>query len=559
MTDKNIKVVIAGRQDQEVPHETRLEDLVKAYAAETSMPEIVAAKVNNKLRELTFHIEEDSEVEFIDVTTLDGVRIYQRSLSFLFIRAAMELYKDIHVRVEHSLSGGLFCEFDYERKLNAEDIEKIQDRMQEIVKADEPFYKEAVPKEEAIQIFEKFNMQSKIHLLKYREHDTINLYTCGWLRNYFYGYMVPSTGYLKVFDLMPYDEGVILRHPNKTTPFDLPEFEEHPKLAQIFKEAERWGEIIGVDYVAKLNDCIADGCAFNVIKISEALHEKKIAHIADMIADSGKRLVLIAGPSSSGKTTFANRLMIQLQVNGLRPITVSTDDYFVDRDKTPLDEDGKLDFESIDSVDTKQFNLDLERLLAGEEVELPVFNFQTGKREYTGHMLKINENQPIIIEGIHGLNEKLTQRIPKKDKFKIYISALTQLNIDDHNRIPTTDIRLLRRIVRDSRYRGHSAQRTIDMWPSVRRGEQRNIFPFQEDADVMFNSALVYELAVLKKHAEPLLEAISEDEQEYIEAKRLLKFLSYFESIDNDKLVPYASILKEFIGGSGFRKAETIE
>ncbi len=559
MTEKNIKVVIAGRQDQEVPHETRLEDLVKAYAAEKSMPEIVAAKVNNKLRELTFHIEEDSEVEFVDVTTLDGVRIYQRSLSFLFIRAAMELYKDIHVRVEHSLSGGLFCEFDYERKLTAEDIEKIQDRMQEIVKADEPFYKEAVPKEEAIQVFEKFNMQSKIHLLKYREHDTINLYTCSWLRNYFYGYMVPSTGYLKVFDLMPYDEGVILRHPNKTTPFDLPEFEEHPKLAQIFKEAERWGEIIGVDYVAKLNDCIADGCAFNVIKISEALHEKKIAHIADMIADSGKRLVLIAGPSSSGKTTFANRLMIQLQVNGLRPITVSTDDYFVDRDKTPLDEDGKLDFESIDSVDTKQFNLDLERLLAGEEVELPVFNFQTGKREYTGHMLKINENQPIIIEGIHGLNEKLTQRIPKKDKFKIYISALTQLNIDDHNRIPTTDIRLLRRIVRDSRYRGHSAQRTIDMWPSVRRGEQRNIFPFQEDADVMFNSALVYELAVLKKHAEPLLEAITEDEQEYIEAKRLLKFLSYFESIDNDKLVPYASILKEFIGGSGFRKAETIE
>ncbi len=431
--------------------------------------------------------------------------------------------------------------------------------MLEIVKADEPFYKEAVPKKEAKAIFEKFNMQSKIHLLDYREHDTINLYTCGWLQNYFYGYMVPSTGYLEVFDLLPYDDGVILRHPNKAHPFDLPEFEEHPKLAQIFKEAERWGEIAEVDYVAKLNDCIKHGKHFNVIKIAEALHEKKVAQVADMISESGRRLVLIAGPSSSGKTTFANRLMIQLQVNGLRPVTVSTDDYFVDRTKTPVDEDGNYDFESVDAVDTVQFNIDLGKLLAGEEVELPTFNFQKGEREYTGHKMKIRKDQPIIIEGIHGLNEKLTAAISKKDKFKIYISALTQLNIDDHNRIPTTDIRLLRRIVRDNRYRGHNAQRTIDMWPSVRRGEGRNIFPFQEDADVMFNSALVYELAVLKKHAEPLLEAIEDNEPESVEAKRLLKFLSYFESIENDNLIPYSSILKEFIGGSGFRHAEMDE
>ncbi len=311
--------------------------------------------------------------------------------------------------------------------------------------------------------------------------------------------------------------------------------------------------------MAKLNDLIKHGKHFDVIKIAEALHEKKVAHIADMIAESGKRLVLIAGPSSSGKTTFANRLMIQLQVNGLKPVTVSTDDYFVNRDKTPLDEDGNYDFESVQAVDTEQFNIDLERLLAGEEVQLPTFNFQIGEREYTGQSMQISEDQPIIIEGIHGLNEKLTEAIPKKDKFKIYISALTQLNIDDHNRIPTTDTRLLRRIVRDNRYRGHNAQRTIDMWPSVRRGEGRNIFPFQEDADVMFNSALVYELAVLKKHAEPLLEAIDETEPEYVEAKRLLKFLSYFESIENDNLIPYSSILKEFIGGSGFRHAEMDE
>lgn len=558
MTERTINVKLKDGHEIKVPYEMRLEDLAKRYGGENE-PLIVAARVNNKLRELTYHMQEDAEVSFVSITSLDGIRIYQRSLSFVFIRAAMELYKNTHVRVEHSLSGGLFCEFDSEEKMTIEDIAKIKKRMEEIVKADEPFYKEAVPKAEAKAIFEKFNMESKIHLLTYREHDTINLYTCGWLQNYFYGYMVPSTGYLEVFDLMPYDDGVILRHPNKSHPFDLPEFEEHPKLAQIFKEAERWGEIVGIDYVAKLNDLIKHGKHFDVIKIAEALHEKKVAHIADMIAESGKRLVLIAGPSSSGKTTFANRLMIQLQVNGLKPVTVSTDDYFVNRDKTPLDEDGNYDFESVQAVDTEQFNIDLERLLAGEEVQLPTFNFQIGEREYTGQSMQISEDQPIIIEGIHGLNEKLTEAIPKKDKFKIYISALTQLNIDDHNRIPTTDTRLLRRIVRDNRYRGHNAQRTIDMWPSVRRGEGRNIFPFQEDADVMFNSALVYELAVLKKHAEPLLDAIDETEPEYVEAKRLLKFLSYFESIENDNLIPYSSILKEFIGGSGFRHAEMDE
>jgi len=555
MTDRTLNVSFSTGKTQEVPYEMRLEDLAKVHQG-AEEPMIVAARVNNKLRELTYHLEENAEVSFVNVTSLDGVRIYQRSLSFVFIRAAMELFKNLHVRVEHSLSGGLFCEMDYDRKLDASDFAKIKERMQEIVDADEPFYKEAVPKNEAKEIFEKFNMKSKVQLLRYREYKTINLYTCGWLRNYFYGYMVPSTGYLKVFDLMPYDDGVILRHPTKAHPNDLAEFEEHPKLAQVFREAERWGEIIDIDYVAKLNDCIAQGHYFNVIKIAEAFHEKKVAQIADKISESRKRLVLIAGPSSSGKTTFANRLMIQLQVNGLRPVTVSTDDYFVNRDKTPLDEDGNYDFESVDAVDTEQFNKDLAKLLSGEEVELPTFNFQTGEREYSGHKLQIHEDQPIIIEGIHGLNEKLTKAIAKKDKFKIYISALTQLNIDDHNRIPTTDTRLLRRIVRDNRYRGHNAQRTIDMWPSVRRGEQRNIFPFQEDADVMFNSALMYELAVLKKHAEPLLEAIGDDEPESVEAKRLLKFLSYFESIENDSLIPYSSILKEFIGGSGFRHAE---
>ena len=349
---------------------------------------------------------------------------------------------------------------------------------------------------------------------------------------------------------------MILRHPTRRFPDQLPPFEENPKLAAVFHEAERWGEILNVDYVAKMNDLISTGDQFDMIKVAEALHEKRVAEIADQITDSGKRVVLIAGPSSSGKTTFANRLMVQLKVNGLNPVTVSTDDYFVDRDKTPVDENGDYDFESIDAVDTAQFNDDLAALLKGDHVDLPTFNFQTGTREYGHHSMKIDRDQPIIIEGIHGLNEKLTADIDKKDKFKIYISALTQLNIDDHNRIPTTDTRLLRRIVRDSKYRGHSAARTIEMWPSVRRGEVRNIFPFQEDADAMFNSALVYELAVLKKHAEPLLEAIDPSEPEYTEALRLLKFLSYFLSIEEDHYIPYTSILKEFIGGSGFRSGE---
>ncbi|MDK9709953.1 MAG: nucleoside kinase [Acidaminobacter sp.] len=515
-------------------------------------PLIVAAKVDNSLRELTATIVEDVELEFVDLSNQDGIRIYQRSLLLVLLRAAIECFSDIHLTVEHSLNKGLYIEVHYSRALTDEDVFEIRQRMSSIIDSGELFMKKSVTKEEAAAIFEDLRMGSKKRLLDYRSSDYINVYSLGWMTNYFYGYMVPSTRYLSLFDLKRYADGLILLHPDKFTQTTLPEYVEQEKLAQIYRESEAWARILDVSYVYNLNDMIVAGRYSELIRIAEALHEKKIAQIADQILQSGKRVILIAGPSSSGKTTFAHRLMIQLRVNGLRPVTLGTDDYFVDRAHTPLDESGDYDFEALEAVDTEKFNDDVRRLLAGEEVDLPNFNFLTGEREYNGRKLKIDEDQPLVIEGIHGLNEKMTEMLDKKTKFKIYISALTQLNIDEHNRIPTTDSRLIRRIIRDHRTRGHSAEATIQRWPSVRRGEERNIFPFQEEADIMFNSSMVYELAILKKYAEPLLKSIDEKSSERIEAKRLLKFLSYFVSIESDLDVPSTSILKEFIGGSCF-------
>ncbi len=550
MSKEHVELIINSER-LSIEKGTILENISDKYQ-EKNTSLIVGAKVNNKFRELTYKLEEDSTIEFVDFSTTDGMRIYQRSLVFVFVRATMEVLEGCDVNVKHSLNKGLYCEFACGQEITQHVIAQISDKMQEIIDGNERFVKEKVSKLEAAEVFKKHGMHPKEKLLKYRDYDYINLYELGWLRSYFYGYMVPSTGYLKWFELRPYDKGVILRHPTTYCSNALPEYEDQPKLAQIYNEAEAWGDIMDVAFVANLNERIETEAHGELIRIAEALHEKKVAHISDMITESKKRVVLIAGPSSSGKTTFANRLMIQLKVNGLRPITLSTDDYFVDRTKTPLDEFGQYDFESIDAVDVALFNEHLSRILKGEAVEIPTFNFQKGMQEYNGNVIEIRSDQPIIIEGIHGLNEKLTQQISKNEKFKIYISDLTQLNIDDHNRIPTTDTRLIRRIVRDSKYRGHSAKKTIGMWASVRRGEERNIFPYQEGADVMFNSALVYELSVLKKFAEPLLEAIQEDELEFIEAKRLLKFLSYFLTIEDTELIVQTSILKEFIGGSCF-------
>ncbi len=546
-----VKMNVTAYGEIEIQEDATYEDLVKKIVKKTA-PLVVAVRCGNVLKELTQKVDPECEVSLVDLTQSDGIRIYQRGLSFLMIRAAMECFEGIQIRIEHSLSKGLYCEFDYHRRLNHDDYELIRNKMLDLIDRDVPFIKFTSTIAEASEAFRRQNMFSKVELLKFRQKDYIRLYECDGIVNYFYGYMVPRTSYITIFDIIKYDEGMILMHPTVDSPFQVPEFVESPKIADVFKESERWADIMNIGYVSNLNELVIHDTHKELIQIAEALHEKKIAYIADEITRMNKRVVLIAGPSSSGKTTFANRLRIQLKVNHLDPITLSTDNYFVNRDKTPRDADGNYDFESLDAVDLEQFNLDLMALLDGDPVTLPVFDFQTGTRTYPNPPIQIREDQPIIIEGIHGLNERLTERIFKRDKFKIYVSALTQLNIDEHNRVPTTQTRLIRRIVRDNQFRGHSARKTIGMWPSVRRGEEKYIFPFQEMADEVFNTSLPYELAVLKKHAMPLLEDIRPDEPEYAEANMLKKFLGYFQSIEEDALVPRISILKEFIGGSGF-------
>lgn len=549
-----MKINVKGFNTEIYDKPIKLYDLAQKYKNNFSSP-IVAAIVNNNIRELTYEIEQDSDVEFLDLTDKDGMKIYVRSLSFLFTKACFDLFPDCKVHILHSLGDSLYCEVlckdDY---LTEEDVEAIEERMRYLVKKDIPIIKEKMPIEEAMRVFKKRKMDDKVRALKYRKTETLNIYDIAGTKDYFYGYMVPSTGYLKLFKLRFYLPGVILQFPSRSNPNKVAPFVDQPKLSRIFREAGRWAQILGIADVGALNDYIIEGKSGEIIRIAEALHEKKVAQIADKIFEDRDRLriILIAGPSSSGKTTFAHRLMIQLKVNGLRPISISLDDYFLERELTPLGEDGKPDFESLDAIDIKLFNKHLTRLIQGKEVILPIYNFHTGKREYRTEPIKIDKNQPVIIEGIHGLNERLTAAIPKEHKFKIYISALTQLSLDNHNRISTTDTRLLRRIVRDSWQRSSSAKRTISMWPKVLEGAERNIFPNQEEADVMFNSALVYELSVLKKYAEPLLEEIRPDEPEYVTAKYLLKFLQYFIPIDNETDIPRTSIIREFIGGSCF-------
>lgn len=530
-----------------------LEDVVKDFQPKNDYL-VVAALVDNQLKELKYILDGDCEIKLVDIASSIGSRIYQRSLAFVFIRACMEYLPDCQVTIEHSISKGLYCEVHYERKINAEDVQVIEQKMKEIISEDIRLEKNRIPVDEAKEIFRDYGQLGKVKLLKYREKPYINIYQCGWVKNYFYGYMVPSTGYLKEFKLQYYAPGVILQFPRHEDNGKIAKFVEQVKLFKIFREAEKWGEILGIDYVAALNDLIVTQKEAEYIRIAEALHEKKIAQLADEITKNvhEKRVVLIAGPSSSGKTTFAQRLMIQLKVNGIKPVAISLDDYFVNRQDTPLDEDGAYDFESLYAIDIDLFNRDLDRILKGEEVEIPSFNFNIGQREYMGHKIKISPDQPIILEGIHALNDELTPCIARNKKFKIYISALTQLNVDEHNRIPTTDTRLIRRMVRDSKYRSNNAEDTLAMWPSVRRGEERNIFPFQEEADAMFNSALFYELSILKKSAEPLLRQIDNTSPYYPEAKRLLKFLSYFVDLESEENIPRTSILREFIGGSSF-------
>lgn len=516
--------------------------------------DVALCKLNNKYFELYKTIEKDGDLELIEFNSTIGYKIYTRTLQFIFIKVALDLFKESTITIEHTLSDGVFGELHKEEALNEEDIYVIKAKMKEIIDKDLPINKIKVKREEAIEIFRGYGMEDKISLLKHVDFETVNLYELDGRYDYFYGQMAYSTGVIKAFDLIYYNPGFVIRFPLKNDLESLGVFKENRKLSNIFLETERWLDIIGVGEVGSLNDKVEKHELRDLIMVSEALHEKKIAQIADMINEKKEtKVVLIAGPSSSGKTTFANRLSVQLRVNGYVPVPISLDDYFVDREHTPKDENGEFDFESIYSIDIELFNNHLSRLLKGEEVEIPSFNFRKGEREWVNNIIELPNNGIVLIEGIHGLNPMLTSLISDKQKFKIYISALTQLNLDNHNRIATTDIRRVRRIVRDFLSRGYGAEDTLKMWPSIRRGEEKNIFVFQEEADVMFNSTLVYELCVLKKYALEELDKIKEDSPVYILASRLKSFLGFFKEIDKE-YVPTNSILREFIGGSDFYK-----
>ncbi|MCR4435492.1 MAG: nucleoside kinase [Clostridiales bacterium] len=514
---------------------------------------IVAAKVDNDIKELNFHLYGNCKVQFIDMTDEDGMRIYRRSLYFILIKAVHDLFPDRKLIISHSISKGVYCEIRGDKELDQEEVEKIEARMRELVRMKTPFTKKTMTVEAAKEMFLKSGRMDRFHIVEYRQKPYVTIYNCDGLEDYLYGYMVPDTGFVKSFKLIYYPPGLILMCPETSNPDVIPEFQEQKKLFAIFKEYKRWVQILGVENVGALNGIIKAGQISDFIRVSEALHEKKIAQIADMITEDRhrKKVVLISGPSSSGKTTFAHRLAIQLRVNGFKPVTISLDDYFVDREHTPLDENGEYDFEALEAVDIKLFNAHLSDLICGREVEIPIFNFATGSRESVGRRIRINDDQIMIIEGIHGLNDRLTESIPRENKFKIYVSALTSMNIDDHNRIQSTDTRIVRRIVRDFQFRGNTAISTIKRWPSVRRGEERNIFPYQECADIMFNSFLIYELSVLKTLAEPLLAEIDRIHPEYSEAKRLIEFLSNFLPVE-PREIPANSIIREFIGGSCF-------
>ena len=517
--------------------------------------DIILAFVNGKLQELHKRLKTDSELRFVTTGTEIGNLTYKRGISFLLVKAIYDVIgheKMQKVMAQFSVSRGYYFTIAGNVNLDEELLGKIEARMHELAEMNLPIMKQKIHTDEAIQRFQQYGMYDKEKLFHYRRVSAVNVYSINEFEDYYYGYMVPSTGYLKYFKLYLYDEGLVVQMPVPENPIEVPEFKPSKKLFQVLKESTTEGGRMGIETVADLNGVVVYHDPQELILVQEALQEKKIAQIANQIAGQPeKKFVLIAGPSSSGKTTFSHRLAIQLRVNGLVPHALAVDNYFVDREFAPRDEDGKLDFESIDCVDMKKLNEDLEALLAGKRVEIPRFNFKTGKREFKGDFMEIGENDILLLEGIHCLNDRLTYGLPREHKFKIYISALTQLNVDEHNRISSTDGRLLRRMVRDARTRGASAKQTIAMWDSVRRGEEKNIFPYQEEADVMFNSALLYELAVLKPYVEPLLFGIEKDCEEYVEAKRLLKFLDYFVGMGNAD-IPANSLLREFIGGGCF-------
>ncbi len=514
---------------------------------------IIMARVNGKLRELNYVIPPDADVEFITIGDKVGEQSYRRTATLILTKAVSDVIgKDAGLIVQFSMHKGYYCEICGHMPVEEDVLEKIEKRMKELIRQNLPIKKQIVTSDEAQKIFRSNGMEAKARLLKYRRSSWVNMYRLEDISDYYYGYMAPSTGYIKWFELIPFHEGFVIQMPVAEAPEILQRFEPSEKIFHALKESTIWGEKIGVCNAGQLNEYICKGDITELMLVSEALQEKNISEIAEDIYNKGKRIVLIAGPSSSGKTTFSHRLSVQLRARGLKPHPIAVDNYFLDREKTPRDEQGNYNFECLEAINIKQFNDDMNGLLAGERVELPIFNFISGKSEYgKNNYMQIGQEDVLVIEGIHCLNDALTPSIPKEDKYKVYISALTQLNLDEHNRIATTDARLLRRIVRDAAHRGTKASETIAMWYSVRRGEEVNIFPYQESADRLFNSALIYELSVLKQFAEPLLFNIRPEQKEYEEAKRLLRLLDYFVGVTSEN-VPKNSILREFIGGSYF-------
>lgn len=549
-----LNIEVLGKK-LEIEQGTTFEEVAKQFQSEFKS-DILLAKQNNKLIELSSPIKQGGEIRFYDISYMEGMRVYHRSVSFLMIKAIKEMLgKKASVVIEHSLHKSLYCEVrEKDVKVNQKFLDELTEKMQELVKKDIPIKKYTFYKDDAIEKVREFGMENKARLFRFRRASNINIYEMDGLYDYFYGYMVPSTGYLKRFQLMLYENGFLIRFPDRKNPQKILEFTDPAKISSVFMEQMKWCTLMGVNNVADLNEAITNGKFGDLVRINEALHEKKVAEIADKIYQRRDKVkvVLIAGPSSSGKTTFANRLCVQLSVLGIIPHAISLDDYFINREDVPLDEFGNKDFEDINTLDLKLFNDNMTRMIAGETIEMPHYNFVTGKREYNGDFMTLEKGGIFVIEGIHGLNDMLSASIAPENKFKIFISAMTQLNIDDHNRISTSDSRLIRRIVRDNQFRGRDATTTIAGWDYVTRGEEKNIFPYQENADAIFNSATIYELSVLKQYAEPLLFKIDQSQSEYVDAKRLIKFLDYFLGANGDA-IPNNSIIKEFLGGSCFK------
>lgn len=553
MEQKEIQVTIDD-QTRTYPQGISYGEIVKDYEGATDAP-IILVLADGRLRELHKHANRDCRLSFITTKDNIGYSAYKRSAVFILLKAIYDIYgknNEDKVVIHYSLGNSYYFTLVGTTVVNEEFIERVRTEMRRIVEAEIPITKRSMNTDDAIALFHKHHMYDKEKLFRYRRVSKVNIYSIEGFEDYYYGFMASHTGFIRQFDLKLYDEGFVLMLPDRKNPEQVSTFKPMDKIFQVQKESQEWGDKMDVSTVGELNDRITSEGIQSILLIQEALHEAKISRIAQRIVAAGdKKFVMIAGPSSSGKTTFSHRLSIQLTAHGMRPHPIAVDNYFVDREYTPLDEFGEKNYECLEAIDVEQFNRDMLALLAGERVELPVFNFKTGKREYKGDFLQLGTDDILVIEGIHGLNDKLSYALPKESKFKIYISALTQLNVDEHNRIPSTDGRLLRRIVRDARTRGTSARETIARWPSVRRGEDENIFVFQEEADVMFNSALVYELACLKVYAEPLLFGIPKEAPEYLEAKRLLKFLDYFVPVPSEQ-IPHNSILREFVGGSCF-------